>query len=331
MERMKDSDARFKSLELKTGLLVFFALVGILAVVVSVGLERDIFSKKFTLHFYTDSGAGFKEAMPVKISGFKIGRIKGIELSETAKVKITLEIGKKYQKWLRRGSIAKVGKEGFIGEASVDVTPGSPDGQMLVDKDVIPYEKARGVEELVEEVKPVLREVKDIIHYVNDPEGDLKQTLGNVKDVTAGLQSTKARVDGVLDETNAAIKKVQGLVDNVEAKAKPAVDSATKAVKNLEGATQKVEKIMNDAEAVTKKLPATTEKIDRVIDNVKTMSDAFVKDTPRIRELLSDVGDAAKDGKALVKGIKEGFPGRLVLPAQKPPELVPLDGALPEK
>lgn len=331
--RIKDSDPRFQRLEAKIGVLVFIAVLGIAAVVIITGIRSDLFIKKYSINFTTDSGAGFIEGMPVKLSGFKIGRIKTIELSETARVKVTLEINKKYQQWLRRGTAAKVGKEGFIGESAVDVTVGSPNEPILKEGDSIPYEKAKGIDDLVEEVKPVLKEVRDIIHYVNDPAGDIKQTLGNVKAMSADMRSTKAKIDGIIQETGAAVKKVEGIIEKADAQSRPALESAVKVMKNLEAAASKIDpamekmgKITSDAEAAAKRLPVVMEKLEKTVDGVKNLTETLSGETPRIKDLLGDVRDAAKDGKALVKGLRESWPGSSIAPKQKTPELVPLDG-----
>ncbi|TAN61774.1 MCE family protein [bacterium] len=335
-ERLKDKDSRFKRLEIKIGVLVFIAILGIAAIVALVGIKSDIFTKKFVVSFATDSGAGFIEGMPVKLSGFKIGRVKTIELSDTARVKVTLEINKKYQRWLRRGTVAKVGKEGFIGESAVDVSSGGASGELLKDNDVIIFEKARGIEDLVEQVKPVLQEVRDIIHYVNDPAGDIKQTLANVKAMSAEFRVTKAKVDGVIDETGAAIKKVNAIIETAGSQSKTALESTAKIMKNLEATTMKIEPVMDkvgkiaaDAETAVKRLPVAMEKIEKTVDNVKGITEALSGETPKMKDLLGDVRDAAKDGKALVKGLRESWPGSSIAPKLKEPSLVPLDGFLP--
>lgn len=335
MDRLKDSDSRFKGLEIKIGLLVLIVLVGIAFVVISLGIERGIFTKKYTLYFITESGEGFREGMPVKLSGFNIGRVKNIELAEDARVTVYLEINNKYRGWLRSGSVARVIKEGFIGDAVVEVTVGKPGTKEYAEGEMIPFEKAGGMAEIVNEVKPVLNEIKEIIHYINDPAGDIKKTLSNVQNVTAGMLTTREKVDSLLDQTGTTVKKVQGLVDTVAENTGPAMESTARIIKNMEQISlkliptmERIDRIAGNAEMATQRLPAITDKLERTIDNVKGMSDALSNDAPRIGEILMDAGDAARDGKALVKGVRESWPGRLVAPKPRSPELVPFDGSL---
>ena len=92
---IKEDDPRFKNLERKIGLFILIAVAGIALVVVLVGIQRNLFTQKYILHFTVDRGTGFSKGMPVKLSGFSIGRIKDLTLNEQAMVDINIEIDRK--------------------------------------------------------------------------------------------------------------------------------------------------------------------------------------------------------------------------------------------
>lgn len=322
MSNLQDKDPRFKRLEVKIGLMSAIAIAGIILIIALVGIERDLFTAKYNIYFISGSGTGFIEGMPVKLSGFKIGRVRKIELTDEARVKVTAEINKKYEKWLREGSKARLSKEGFIGDSFIEMTMGKPGARPVAEGEMVPYEKTGGIEELVEEAKPILQEVKDIIHYVNSPDGDIKATLKNVKELTAELKETRRTIDKTIQNAGSAIKN-----------SGPAVESAKKAMENLETVTKKLEPVMTKIESIADKtdsfatrLPATAEKFDRILGNVERTTGALSDETPRIKEILKDTGDTAREGKAVIKGIKESWPVRLMVPEPKKPELIPLDG-----
>ncbi len=328
-------DPRFENLEIKIGIMVAVAIAGIVLVVVLLGIERDLFTKKFRLWFTVDSGTGFVVGMPVKLSGFKIGRVKNIELTEHADVKITLEINKKYEKWLREGSIARFSKEGFIGESIVEITLGKPDGVLLSEADRIPFEKGRGIEDIVNEAKPILNEVKEIIHYINDPEGDLKATLGNIRKLSGDLGETGKTVDETIKEAGSLMKKTATLVDVVSEKSIPLLDSAASTLENIDGFSQRLGPTMDKVDAVATKAEASVdgfskslENIEKITVNLRGITDTLAEDAPRIREILIEGQDVLKDTGTLVKGMKKTWPFSLAIPATAGPELVPLDGFL---
>ncbi|MBI1911322.1 MAG: MCE family protein [Deltaproteobacteria bacterium] len=328
MDKIKEKDSRFKYLEVKVGIMALIAIIGIIILIVLVGREKDLFTPKYRLHFVSMSGTGFTEGMPVKLSGFKIGRVKSIELTDDAKVKVTTEINKKYERWVREGSKARLSKEGLIGESIIEVTVGNPAGKVFADGELIPFEKTGGIEELVEEAKPVLEEVKEIIHYANSPEGDIKQALGNIKDLTAELKETRKTIEITLKKTN-------NLIDNVNSKTAPAADSALKIMKNLEGVSERIGPVMTRIEGITvkadtvaEKLPATLDKFEKTVNNIKNITDTFAGETPRMREMLINADDTLRDGKTIMRGVKQSWPVRLMVPQPKDPGLVPLDGYL---
>ena len=209
---IREEDSRFKNLERKIGIFIALALAGILAAFVLFGLQKDFFTKKYILSFTADRGTGFSKGMPVKLSGFRIGRVTGISLNKQAMVDILLEIDADYRIWIRSDSIAKLVKEGLIGDMIIDISVGSPEKPQLKDRDAITYIKTKGLDELTEEiaqkVKPVLIEVRDIISYVNDPEGDLKKTIRNAEQLTRKLEQTRQHADQFLVATTGNVNKV---------------------------------------------------------------------------------------------------------------------------
>jgi phospholipid/cholesterol/gamma-HCH transport system substrate-binding protein len=118
---IKEEDPRFRHLKKKIAVFVAVALVVVAGVALLIGKENDLFTKKYELAFTVEKGTGFTRGMPVKISGFRIGRVKSISLNEAAKVDIVLQIGEKYQKWIRKDSTAKLVMEGLVGAAIIEI------------------------------------------------------------------------------------------------------------------------------------------------------------------------------------------------------------------
>lgn len=326
MAKNTDKDPRFKNLELKIGLMVASAIAGIVLVIVLIGMEKDIFTKKYALHFISESGSGFMEGMPVKLSGFKIGRIKKIELTEDARVRITAQLNKKYERWVKGDSVARLSKEGLIGDSYIEITVGSPSERLLNDGDRIAFEKGGGVEDLISEVKPVILEVKEIIHYVNNPDGDLKQAISNFKGLMAELQQTRKTLD-------ATIKSANSLVLDVHGRSGPAFDSVQKITKDLEKVAGRIDPIMtkvdniaSSTELVASRLPFALEKTEKIMENIKDITDPLAKEGPRFRNILMDTEGLVSESRTVLKGVKESWPVKLMVPPAVKPGLVPLDG-----
>ncbi len=328
---IKEKDPRFRNLEIKIGAMVLVAIAGIVILMVRIGMEKDLFTSKYRISFVSASGSGFVEGMPVKLSGFKIGRVKRIELTEDANVKVIAEINRKYEKWIREGSKARLAKEGFIGDSYIELTMGGAGARVLADNDTVPFERTGGIEELVEEAKPILKEVKEIIHYVNSPEGDIKLMLGNIKDLTAEMRQTRKEID-------TTVRSANRFVLDLNSRTNEALDGANRSIKNIEALSLRLEPVVKKAESIAVsadeaavKLPRAAQKIERILDDVSAITGPLSNEGPRIKKILRDTQETAAQAKAVTKGVKESWPVRLMLPEPQAPGLVPLDSYLMRK
>lgn len=329
---IKEKDPRFRRLELKLGILVVVAILGIIIMLVFIGREKDLFAKTFSLYFVSDSGRELTVGMPVKLSGFRIGKVKEMELTDDAEVRVTLEIYSKYQKWLTSGTRAKLVKEGFIGEPFVQISVESPGGPMISDGEMLVFSRRVALEEVINEVKPVLNEIKEMIHYTNDPEGDIKTTLGNIREVTSEIRDAKEELGAVVRESAAMATSAREMVDKLNERTAPMVDSTARVLDNLDKITTRMVPLMDrldniaaNTEEATTVLPQTARHLADVTENIRIITDTLAAETPRVREILSDAGEAITSTKDIVEGAKQSWPVRLVMPTPPEPGLVPLD------
>jgi len=265
---IREEDPRFKHLERKIGIFVAIALLSVVVAAVLFGLQKDFFTKKYNLRFTVDRGTGFTKGMSVKLSGFRIGRVTSIALNEQAMVDIVIEIDKTYQTWIRSDSTVKLVKEGLVGDNIVDVSVGSPDKPELKNADAIMYIKTKGLDELADEiaqkVKPVLIEIRDIIGYINDPEGDLKKSVRNMELLTRNLEGTRQKADTLLVSATGNINLVSG-------KATSMLDTTSKKVDSIDLAPI-LSRVNSTLEQIDKKLPPLLDKADATMQNVNKIS-----------------------------------------------------------
>ncbi|MBI5745614.1 MAG: MCE family protein [Nitrospirae bacterium] len=323
MIKTGQKDPRFKNIERKVGIFVFFALAMLLALFFFMGKERGIFVKKYDLFLAADSGSGFIEGIPVKLLGFKIGKVKTMALTSEAKVRVALEIDRKYQKWIRKGSVAMMLKEGFIGDTVIEVTAGPSSGKVIEDKGELPFERTGGIEDFAREIKPVLQEIKGTISFVNNPEGDIRRSIANIEKLTEGLLATKDDLQEVLREAKGALKEATTVIaglNNIGKKSMPVIDKTALVM-------DKTIAITSDAEKALKKLPEIIDKVDKVMNDVNRLSDAISNKSHGIKNMLEDTEDVLKDSKEILKGAKESWPIKSMLPPKKELKLIPLDSS----
>lgn len=294
---MKETDRRFFWLQGK--LIAFFSLAaaGLAAMLVFIGVERGVFISSYQIYFTIDRGTGLFESMPVKLSGFKIGKIESLELTGDAKVKATLSINQKYRKWIRKNSQAILSKESLLGESVIEITLGGMDEPVIQDGAEIGFYRNRGLEDMAEGMLPVLLEIKEIVAYVNDPEGDFKQMLRHTRRLAEDLHTTE-------DTINQLVQAAQGRMSRLEA-------NSAKTLQGIDSLSASMEQAVRQAGG---RLPAMLDKLDRSLDNIEQASSKLKAATDStatsLPALLTKGENLLDDTQQVVGSLKQTWPIR---------------------
>ncbi|HPC67497.1 MAG TPA: MlaD family protein [Syntrophorhabdaceae bacterium] len=306
MAVMKDTDERFQYLSKKIGLFVLIAILGIAGIIVFIGIQRDVFTNKTKLYFISENGQGLNEGQAVKLSGFKIGKIEKLSLDDVAKVKVEISINTKYMKWIKTDSTIKLVKEGYIGDAVLEVTPGSVQAKQIPEGGYLNFQGAKSINEIIEElkddIKPVLLDIKQIIHYINDPKGDVKQILGNVNKLSGDIQHTRELIDTMLKNTDKNLENTMKKTDTLLGSIKDTVDTTNNILKNVET-----------------KLPNMLDKVDKSLTDVQKITDDIKHTTSGAPVLMDKVTDITDDAKDITGAVKKTWPisSKIKIPEEK--------------
>ena len=304
MNRLRDRDPRFVHLEKKVGLFVISAIAAMVMAVVFMGLQQGIFTPKTPIYFIDDSGEDLNVGMAVKIRGFKIGKLQEVKLNDAGKVKATMRIDSSYMKWISSDSVARVDKKIFIGDSTIEITPGSPEKPRLERNGMIAFERDRELTAVaraaMEEVKPVLLDIKKIIQYIDDPDGDFKSSVANINRLSGELMKTREQIDrlaGTVGESVSAIvtdieEIVRSLQEDVLPEFKTLAGRANSTMETTEQTVQSVHSfIVTDLEEIVESLRSEL--------------------LPNLSTLLENADRAVVDGDRTLAALGDEIPGIL--------------------
>jgi phospholipid/cholesterol/gamma-HCH transport system substrate-binding protein len=316
-------DQRFKHLEKKVGIFIAVAIVGFLAVLLFIGVDKDLFTHKYLLTFTVEKGTGFSRGMPVKLSGFRIGRINSISLNEAAMVDIEIQIGSKYQKWIKTDSVARLVKEGLVGDNIIEISVGSQKSDSLKDGATIAFEKTKGLEEvandIADKVKPVLIEVKDIISYVGNPDGDIKQSIKNIRELSADLRGTRQQVEILLTDSRS---KVGQLSSSTEMLLKDADDKIISITPVLDKVDRSMAKVEQKLPLLLEKAVITMDHLEKTSRHLETIADSA---KPRVPVLLDSADETLQGARTVLDAAKDTWPLKNHVPVPQERQFVPGD------
>ena len=304
MTVLGDNDPRFRALPWKVAAFVLAALVGAAASVVLFAWHQGYFEPKTPLTFVSDTGNDLRVGMAVKFSGFTIGEVKTLTLDDKGRVRIAVLIENRYMKWIRTDSIGKVGKDGLIGDAYIDVGIGDLRKPEVEPNTELEFVSSRSMDDVMREVRdramPVINELEQEVHFLSGPNSDLNRSMTNLREFTEGLKGTRERVDKVLDNLDKVTGKDVPATLETSRMALLRVDNV---LKDVEG---RLPTMMDHANTTLQHLEATSATVHKIVD----------QSGPDAVGLVREGHELARKGNVVVDGVERSWPlNKMISPA----------------
>lgn len=235
------------NIEFKALALVILMILIISASLAYVMYARGVFESTQQVILIADDSEGVIVGMDLTFSGFPVGRVRRIELSDEGKARIVVDVARKDAKWIRTSSVFTM-ERGIVGDTRLRVftgilsDPPLPDGAV---RNVLLGDATAEIPQLVNTMRSLLQNIKEmtksdsslrasldnvetVTQKLNDPYGGIGVILGSDKNaqkiiktldhINILLAKTDSRIfgtDGVMDESHAAINQVNKLLSDV--------------------------------------------------------------------------------------------------------------------
>jgi len=272
MERAALSSPPIRHLKLKSGLL----LAAIPAVVIGLAVYslhgRGTFESSRTLALRASDADGVSVGMPVTFSGFQIGSVDQLTLTEDGKVRVELRIREKHARWLRSGTTFTLEKQLFGSAKIRALTPDMQEPQLEdgAERVLVSRDSAEGIPQIIARVNGVLDNVDALVRA----DSSLRKAL-------ASLQSVAARMDGEYG--------VLGGLIGSEAQAKSLLDSIAR-----------VNSLLASANAAAARVDAMLAKSDERLFGGGGVMDEAQRAVVQVNALLSDTRESLKKADAVL-------------------------------
>ena len=296
------------NVEFKAVLLLALMVVLVSAAVIYLMYARGAFESTQKLVLVADDAEGVVIGMDVTFSGFPIGRVSRIELSNEGKARMIVEVTRKDAHWLRSSSIFTM-ERGLVGGTRLRAFSGVLSDPPLAEGAV----RSVLVGDVTAEIAPLLAATRDLVQNLKTmtaTDSSLDRSLGNVKSVTDKLAG-KSGALGILlgnDETAKTLlvtldraNQLLATVDGLAKKADSQVFGKNGAVPEARAAIVQLDGLLADARTSLKKIDAVLVEAQAVGANVK---DA----TADLAPLRADVESNLRKVEQLVNEINRKWP-----------------------
>jgi len=265
---------RFARLVLKVNAFLLIALLLGAAFIGLVAYKQGWFVHQTQIHFITANALGLNKGMPVKLYGFTVGSVSGMELSEEG-VDVRLSIMSDYMPRIPKGSLAKHSREaGVVGAAVIDIVPGKP-GPALAQGERIDFQPSRSIAEYIDDIRrqavPAFNELKNVLGQFKGSGEDIAVSLHSLRKEMEALPQTHRDLRNLLStaertvaEANTALKSAERAMASIEQAVPELTTKAGSAIESIDSAAQQLRATGAEAQGTIQKAQPVLERGDAV-------------------------------------------------------------------
>ncbi len=252
-------------LRAKAAALLLFTLALLLGSALYLLYARGAFEATQELVLTADDSEGVVVGMDMTFSGFPIGRVRRIQLSEDGNVRIVVEVPRKDAHWLRETSVFTLVR-GLVGGTTIKAYSGILTDPALAD----------GAE------RPVLR---------GDATAEIPQIMSSAKELLANLGAMTAQ-DSAL---GGALEQVQSLTARLQGPG-----GALGVVMGNEADARQVVATLERAQALMARMEQLVTRADRQVFDADGVMPAVRATVGQLNDLLADTRQSLKKVDAVL-------------------------------
>ncbi len=322
MERAPVRAPLIKNLEFKVGLLVGLTVLLGLGLAIYGLYARGLFEPTQTLRLTAPNAEGVTVGMPVSFSGFPIGEVKRMDLTEDGKVLIEVAIPKRDAKWLRHNSQFTLEK-GLIGGAKIKAHTADLKEKPLADGATLPLltgEDPTDIAVLKQRVQTLL----DNVVAMTQAEAPINRTLGNVETMTGRMAGEYGVLGGVMgspekaeqvvkiiQQANTLMGNVNGIslkVDGMLAKADTQVFGPDGVMDHTRQSVAQVNRMLGEVRESLKKADAILASAQTASADVAVITGNVKEATTDMAQLRVEIDDSVRKVNHLINEINKKWP-----------------------
>ena len=258
MERAPVRAPLIKNLEFKVGLLLALTALITLAFVGYVLHARGVFEPSRTLTLTADNADGVSVGMPVTYSGFAIGQVQRMTLTDSGQVHLLIDIPEKNLRWLRSTSVFTMEKP-LVGAAKIKAFSADlkdPPLPANAERELFTGDTAQEIPILVARLKGILENVE----AMTKAGSSINQSLANVSTLTQRMTGDY----GVMDSVQRSLNQVNGILGD----ARESLKKADAVLANAQGISADIKGATTDIGTLRAEVDDSLTKVNHLINEV---------------------------------------------------------------
>jgi phospholipid/cholesterol/gamma-HCH transport system substrate-binding protein len=304
-----------KTLGVKVGILLAVAAMVAVALVVYVLYARGVFEDTQRLTLVADNADGVSAGMDLTFSGFPIGRVRRLSLSDDGKARIHIRVPLSETRWLRETTIFTL-EVPLVGGAKIRAFTANLQDPPLPDRAERPVLRGDANAEIPLMVA-TLRSVLENVDRITDTGSSLQESLNNVRTVTGrmagkhgvlgaalGSEDNAKKLVLTIDRANALLASLGG----VSAKLDSVLTKTDRQVLGPGGVVDETQKAIVQANAILEQVRASLKRVDGILNDAQAAAGNVKAATTDLAALRAEVEASLRKVSALIDEINRKWP-----------------------
>jgi len=310
-----------RDITLASRIFLGVGVVSLVAAVLLLAYHQGAFTKYIHVFFNAETADGLNKGMAVKLVGFKVGSVENISIGSDLGVRVEVKIDAQYAPMLGADSSVRLVREAIIGSNALEIRPGTAQLGPVLEYAFLRYEREPSVENavvaLLDQIAPIVGDIRQITAYLNAPDSDLRQAIHSVNRTASALEKTSVELRKLVATTAEGVERGSTQVSGVLGSADKLLRDAGTSLAVLDSSARKVDAA----------LPGITSKIDQTLDNLRAASEAArAMMAGDLSSVIGEAGALVSDTGEVVRGARRSWPvSGFVQPPRE--SLLRLDGA----
>jgi phospholipid/cholesterol/gamma-HCH transport system substrate-binding protein len=295
--------------EWKVGLFIVLTVLLILAGLGYMAYKKGIFQPENTYTLSSRTGDGLSVGMPLYFSGFKIGKVVELELSDKGMVMIKITVPTQHAKWMRSDSKFVLEKP-LIGSPKLSVTTTNMKSSLLSSNSIAILTEVNDINDAIQRIQPILEQVAMITDNIErltgtlaDPEGDMSKILKHSRELTGTLSAKKSILEMAVGDEK-SVQAVHASLQN----ARNITDQMRQLLKKTDEELYGKDGIITLVIKILRELVTNLGKIGNTLDNVTQISSNTAEATKDLKLLRSEVDSTVNSLNRLINELDKKMP-----------------------
>ncbi|MBU0631014.1 hypothetical protein KKA17_00040 [bacterium] len=302
----------YSRMKLAVGIFVIVLITVITIFFYLILKEKGAFEKRYNYNFYAASAAPFKVGMPIQYSGFDIGTIDDIKLTDDGNVHLIFSVSKENTKWVSEHSLLLLVKP-LIGSPHIEVlstvgnTPLKPDTTLeLLESDDI-NDMITKLQPAITKIIKIIDNIETLTARLSSDNGELTHTMKNIDTITTRIASNKSLLTSITGDQNSTdslisslndTKKTMQQVHDISVKVDKIMGGLNDSlIKPSSEALKNINVIMKDIEQKLKSLDGTVKAVGGYDKDLTTIKEQIEIGLDKTNKVMDKVDALLQDDK----------------------------------